>query len=1096
MKSWQKPVKKHEVKMINQISPSYKKINLEEKAAFLHERKVLAIKQKNTIDTLEKAREWQDGMQADNELMSERLHNIGLSYDEFLQILGADESELRNHQSSNWLNYLNEIILGKHDNQTIPKIFVELSPDGTVNPNLLPFEGFLTPFLKNALAHLNKRILQLEINHEVPTPLLNESLYLNLAQNLGRKLLDAASRTLVLELNIARLKGLLIGETPQERFVYFSKLYLNHPQLFIELLEEYPVLARLLVVTSQHWVAAMAEFFERLYKDWDVITHLFNNGEPLGKLIHIKAGISDSHNRGRNVIHLWFNNGLQLIYKPKPLGISVKFQELIVWLNKNGLPISQRPIKISDHENYGWVEFIQPISCQSEKEIKRFYWRQGSHLALLYLLNAVDFHYENLIAHGEYPILVDLEALFHNDINMPREKDVENSAYFKAWQILNQSVLRVGLLPQPVFSKDGRKSFDMSGLGGSDGQVLPFTNPMLQAVHTDEMRYENKHGKLMGGSNLPELKKQSVDATLFTEDIVAGFKETFDLIIRKKDKLAVKVEGFANVSVRQVLRMTRQYGMLLQESYHPDYLRNGISRDMLFDKLWAQVAVSHPFLRVAVPSEHHDLLFGDIPFFSAKPNQTGLWDSRQKYIPDFFNSSSLVEVQKKLKNLSFDDRDRQIDFIRKAMISLKKTSPHHEPIKFSDIKLVTQNNEKSLLLEAALKIGEYLQAEAIWGTEDACWIGVSVEEEVNTMQCQLSPIGTSLYQGVAGLALFFAYLSEITQRDDLKSLAVAALYPAKKHMLAVQTSDYLGIGAFTGHASLIYSCHQLAKLWNDATLYQSVTDSLAEFEKLLSDYEGNDILTGEAGAAIVLLNLYRDTKNPKALELATRCGQNILNNALEMDGNGFAWKIPVAEIPLAGFSHGVAGIVWALLELAAATGNHRFHDMACQGLKYERSLYLPQYRNWLDARDMGVTTTQPQTMLAWCHGAPGILLGRVLGIPHLDDEYIRDEVDISVKTTMKEAHLAGSHSLCHGALGNAEILHFAGERLNKSEWKQFALNQANQVAAQVMEGNWLCGVPSHIETPGLMLGLSGIGTSLLHFSSPLQVPSVLRLQHI
>ena len=49
----------------------------------------------------------------------------------------------------------------------------------------------------------------------------------------------------------------------------------------------------------------------------------------------------------------------------------------------------------------------------------RFYRRQGALLALLYALEATDFHAENLIASGEFPVLIDLET-FSSDL---REHD-------------------------------------------------------------------------------------------------------------------------------------------------------------------------------------------------------------------------------------------------------------------------------------------------------------------------------------------------------------------------------------------------------------------------------------------------------------------------------------------------------------------------------------------------------------------------------------------------------------------------------------------------------------------------------------------------
>ena len=44
---------------------------------------------------------------------------------------------------------------------------------------------------------------------------------------------------------------------------------------------------------------------------------------------------------------------------------------------------------------------------------------------------------------------------------------------------------------------------------------------------------------------------------------------------------------------------------------------------------------------------------------------------------------------------------------------------------------------------------------------------------------------------------------------------------------------------------------------------------------------------------------------------------------------------------------------------------------------------------------------------------------------------------------------------------------------------------------QGREGGWKCGLPQGHETPGLMMGLAGIGYGLLRLAWPERVPSVL-----
>ncbi|RCK13064.1 DUF4135 domain-containing protein [Bacillus licheniformis] len=59
------------------------------------------------------------------------------------------------------------------------------------------------------------------------------------------------------------------------------------------------------------------------------------------------------------------------------------------------------------------AEFIPHETCHTKKELEGYYTRLGKLLAVLYSIDAVDFHHENIIASGEHPVLIDLESIFH-----------------------------------------------------------------------------------------------------------------------------------------------------------------------------------------------------------------------------------------------------------------------------------------------------------------------------------------------------------------------------------------------------------------------------------------------------------------------------------------------------------------------------------------------------------------------------------------------------------------------------------------------------------------------------------------------------------
>ena len=191
-------------------------------------------------------------------------------------------------------------------------------------------------------------------------------------------------------------------------------------------------------------------------------------------------------------------------------------------------------------------------------------------------------------------------------------------------------------------------------------------------------------------------------------------------------------------------------------------------------------------------------------------------------------------------------------------------------------------------------------------------------------------------------------------------------------------------------------------------------------------------------------------------------------------------------------------MAWALLKLAAATGEARFRDAALAAIAYERSLFSSEAGNWPDLREFAKVDPakddgQAEFMSAWCHGAPGIGLARLGSLSYLDNPEIRAEIDVALRTTLAQG-FGGNHSLCHGDLGNLELLLQASQVLPDPQWKAQTARIASAILESIDQHGWLCGVPLGVETPGLITGLAGIGYGLLRLAEPERVPSVLTLE--
>lgn len=119
-------------------------------------------------------------------------------------------------------------------------------------------------------------------------------------------------------------------------------------------------------------------------------------------------------------------------------------------------------------------------------------------------------------------------------------------------------------------------------------------------------------------------------------------------------------------------------------------------------------------------------------------------------------------------------------------------------------------------------------------------------------------------------------------------------------------------------------------------------------------------------------------------------------------------------------------------------------------------------------------------------------MGRLLMLQQHPDSAVRSEVDVAIRTTIKSG-FGLNHSLCHGDLGNLELLIMAAESFDDPELR----SQVDKLAASILENiedqGWTTGIPSGVESPGMMTGLAGIGYGLLRLADPARVPSIMVL---
>ncbi|WP_376793646.1 type 2 lanthipeptide synthetase LanM family protein [Thermogemmatispora sp.] len=912
-----------------------------------------------------------------------------------------------------------------------------------------------------------------------------------LACNIPGLLLPAVSRAIVLELHVARVQGRLQGATSEERFQYFLER-LSEREATLDFLQEYVVLARLVTETLERWVSRSLELLERLARDWPLICATFLPQGEAGSLCEIHQGAGDLHRNGQSVMLLRWDSGFRLVYKPRSLAIDCHFQELLAWLNERGFTPPLRTLKVLDRGPYGWVEFVQARQCCSREEIERFYLRQGAYLALLYALEASDFHAENIIASGEYPMLIDLETLFLPQIN-PEVLQAQGAPGLEA---IGHSVLRVGLLPQRLWSNQEGEGIDMSGLGGQPGQLSPRPVPTWKGTGTDEMRLTNERVELPVKENRPRLNDQDINVLDYSQSVIEGFTRAYRLLMAERSELLeTYLPRFADVEVRCVLRPTRIYTQLLVDSLHPNVLRDALDRDRLFDRLWATTE-RLPYLVPLIPAERRDLWRGDVPVFTTTAASTDLFTSEGERLPAFFCEPGLAVVRRRLAELSEQDLEKQLWIIRASFTSMIEATT---PQSYTRLELHPAHSPPTLerLLAAASAIGNRLRQFALYQGEYVGWLGVT---PVNDREWHLLPADGDLYNGLAGIALFLAYLGHLTGEERHTGLARQAVHTIQ-HL--IMRRKYFprayGIGAFNGLGSLIYLFSHLGALWEEPALYRQAEELVPLLLSKVEQDQIYDVIGGAAGAIAALLCLQSVAPSPETLEAAIRCGEHLLAHAQPQAQGGCGWPTARQPVPLAGFAHGNAGIALYLMQLAQASGERRFLETARAALAYERTLFSPARQNWLDLRQRPPSAdTRPTAssgekyMVAWCHGAPGIALSRLTMLSLLDDGQLAEEIKVGLRTTLTQG-FGLNHSLCHGDLGNLDILITAAHVLPGEAFAEHIPRIAAALLENMERQGWVCGVPFGVETPGLMTGLAGSGLALLRLAAPERVPSVLLL---
>ena len=394
-------------------------------------------------------------------------------------------------------------------------------------------------------------------------------------------------------------------------------------------------------------------------------------------------------------------------------------------------------------------------------------------------------------------------------------------------------------------------------------------------------------------------------------------------------------------------------------------------------------------------------------------------------------------------------------------------------------------------LDVAHRIAVTLCRDALRAGDRCNWLGDAVESIDGQMRAVHRSFGGDLYGGTSGIALFLAETDRFRPDPLLRETARGAIEQA---LHAAGDAP----GFYHGSTGIGFAVARIGELFDDAALVDRGLE-LVERTSGVRDDSPLDILTGAAGAIAPLLALHAKYKRDWMLDRAFAAGDLLVRRA-RANGNAMSWMVLPEEwttADLTGYSHGAAGFALALFELTYATGEQRFAATAEGALAYERAAFSPQQQNWPDFRRAapGVPQQQVGYSLGWCHGAPGIGLSRLRLYKLTSRPDVWEEATAALRgtyTPLSTLAPASMFALCHGATGNAELFLDAGEILGEAGYTAIAeaIGRQGIERFHTPRRPWPSGLTTGGQTPGLMLGLAGIGYFYLRLHDR-SVPSLL-----
>lgn len=701
----------------------------------------------------ERLSEWQKLLNVipDKNIFEMRLAGDGITMEEALHICG-DPFFPPGKELPSWSKIISEAvqILPIEEEEAWRGVSIKKEEIGLEGPL-----GALLPFLTAAEGHLKEKY------QELPMKDLSDILF--------RRLYYTCSRTFNSQLRMKAFMGKVNLSNGTAAWNKLAESLLQGE--WIDILEEYPVLARRIGTTVEYFLDFIEESLDRFYEKKDDLEAAFFNGDPIHNIINIQGGISDLHQKGKSVLILTFGGNRKLVYKPRPMEIDTAWEEFLTCFKTEKSSI--RAPRCIDFGAYGFIEYIEHEPCESEADVKTYFYNAGALMALLYAFGGNDFHMENIIASGTVPVIVDTETLMTpvaRYFGKGGKDDPDNEESKKKAEsleaVIDRSVMKMGFLP--TWQKEGEnKRADHGGLTGDKD----------------------------GTKNLPVYCGKKYAGNDYPAEISGGFRDMYRLIMKQKGELLSGPKGvalFSHCKFRMLIRNSQVYGNLLQHIVQPLLLKNGFDYSVKTDRLVnaflynAHESIIPQLMRV-FHSEKRAVERGEIPIFYGEPDGKGILNEEELLFDRYFEKSAIENARERISGFSEEDLMIQLQIIEKSLTTevrnVHEYIPESEKIEKCGEAEQRLMDKEELLAEAKAIYAEIMDNRFVAKGDNYSWL--AEQYDLAGSGTSLNIMDPSLYDGLLGISVFSAALYNITKEKDGYETAEHCTRKAEDHVKAL-----------------------------------------------------------------------------------------------------------------------------------------------------------------------------------------------------------------------------------------------------------------------------------------------------------------------